>query len=116
MADSFLEMFGDWGIGRDGQPKPLTVEPFRGQNATGAVYGDKISRPGLPQFGQERLVRNSEGNEATSTAAVYAPMDLRGDFPLRSRVTLADGRVTAVLSVAVNEDADDFSFMVVNVE
>lgn len=107
----FWGLYGEWGRDGDGEPLPCQVETYRGSNASGPVYAAAAPRPGLPQFPQQRLVRNPQGNEITSSTAVYAPRSIAVDFPLHSRVTLADGRRAAVLAVSwqVAEGLFDFA-------
>jgi hypothetical protein len=114
--DEFWELWGEWGKDSEGIPKPLTVQPYTGTGQKGPTFGAPLSRPGLPQMPQRRLVRTSGGNEVLSTTAVAMPATMRGDFPLHSRVTLADGRVSTVLTVADGDTSGLFGFLVVNLE
>lgn len=116
MASEFEELFGEWGLDSEGEPKPLSVQTFLGEGSTGPVFAPAASHPGLVQFDQERLVRVSEGDERLSSAAVYAPLALSGTFTLGSRVTLASGRTAAVLTVAKPDVFGLFGFVVVNLE
>lgn len=115
-ADEWEDLFEDWGVGSDGQPLACTVETFEGSGQTGPKFSAGKSRPGLPQFPQNRLVRASNGNEVLSTSKVYAPLRMAADFALHSRVTLNDGRKTTVLSVGTPDNAELFAFVEVNLE
>lgn len=114
--DEFWELWGEWGKDSEGTPKPLTVQPYTGTGQKGPTFGAPISHPGLPQMPQRRLVRTSGGNEALSSTAVAMPATMRADFPLHSRVTLADGRVSTVLTVADGDAYGLFGLVVVNLE
>lgn len=110
------ELFGEWGRDSDGNPKPLSVETYLGPGQTKPRYAQPADLSGLPQMPQRRLVRNSGGNEVLSTTAVAVPKSKAGAFALHSRVTLADGRTSVVLSVADGDTSGLFAFSVVNLE
>lgn len=114
--DEFWDLFGEWGKDSEGNPKPCSVETFQGTGQKGPKYAAAVSHPGLPQMPQRRLVRTTGGNEVLSTSALAMPVRLAADFPLHSRVTLADGRTATVLSVAAGDTQGLFGFMVVNLE
>jgi len=114
--DEFWELWGEWGKDSEGNPKPLTVKPYTGTGQMGPKYAPEVSRPGLPQMPKRRLVRTSGGNEVLSSTAVAIPLSMRDDFPLHSRVTLADGRVSTVLTVDEGDTSGLFGMLVVNLE
>lgn len=116
MADEFTELFAEWGLDAAGTPIPLSVRTNGGAGAVGKVRSDPKSRPGLPQMPQNRLVRSSTGDEVLSTTAVLAPLSMAGDFTLGSEVTLADGRVAAVLTVSTANVNGLFDYLVLNLE
>lgn len=116
MDDEFWELFGEFGKDSAGVPMPLTVEPYLRQGATGRLYADPIDHAGLPQFTKRRLVRSSDGSETLSTAQVSMPYSMREDFPVDSRVTLRDGRVTTVIGHDDGDMQGMFSFVTVNLE
>lgn len=113
--DEFWELFGEWGKDSNGDPKPLTVEAYTGPGQVKANYAEPESLPGLPQMPKSRLVRSSGGNEILSGTAVAAPLSYRHHFPLHSRVTLADGRVAAVLVIEEADSLGLFGFLVITV-
>lgn len=117
-ADEWADLFGEWGNGSDGQPLSLSVETYQGpsMSGTGKRYGPPASHPGLVQFPQNRLVRNTDNNEQLSTAAVFAPLELRDEFVPHSRVTLADGRKATVIALQVADNVELFGFIRVDVE
>lgn len=115
-ADEWSDLFGEWGNGSDGEPLPLTVETYQGSGMKAAKYGNPVDHPGLVQFPQNRLVRNTDNNEQLSTAAVFAPLELRAEFVPHSRVTLADGRVATVIALQVADIGELFGFIRVDVE
>lgn len=115
-ADEWEDLFEEWGVGSDGQPLPCTVKTFEGTGQLGPKYSAEKSRPGLPQFPQNRLVRASNGNEVLSTSRIYAPKRYAADFALHSLVTLADGREATVLSLGTPDNVELFAFVEVNLE
>lgn len=112
----FEELFGEWGNDGEGNPLPLSVETYMGAGSRGSVYSEPKSRPGLIQLPQNRLVRTAQGNEVVSSSLVYAPLELSGDFTLGSRVTLADGRTAAVLTIGKPDVYGLLGFVVLNLE
>jgi len=113
--DEFMELFGEWGLDVAGQPIPLSVEPYLGAGANGGKFGPALSRPGLPQMPQDRVIVSSTGDEETSSTAIYAPLSMAGDFPLGSRVTLRSGRVARVLGHSEPDTFGLFGFVIVSV-
>jgi hypothetical protein len=75
----------------------VTVEPYRGVGAYGAVYGDPTAATALVAE-TVKHVRDSTGTIVVSTAQIYAGPDL--DCPAGSRVILPDGRITTAITVA----------------
>lgn len=74
----------------------VTAEPYRGEGAYGPVYGPATPlRCYLEQ--ETRLVRDTSGNEVTSTSTLFARLDAVA-LPAQSRVTLPDGRTTTVIA------------------
>lgn len=114
--EEFWELWGEWGNDSDGNPKPLTVQQYLSTGQLGPKYAAPVSIPGLPQMPQRRLVRTSGGNEVLSSTAVAVPPEHRDHFTLHSRVTLADGRTSTVLTVAEGDTSGLFGFSVVNLE
>lgn len=114
--NEFMELFGEWGTDVTGTPLPLSVKTYEGSGPMGAKFSEPRDHAGLPQFPQQRLVRTSDGNEKVSQSAVYAPLELAGDFTLHSLVTLADGHEAAILTVATADQFGLFGFVVLNLE
>lgn len=115
-ADDWDELFLEWGHDHDGNPLPCSVETLISRGSMGDKFKPAAARPGLPQMPGERMVRSSGGNELLSTARIYAPTDMAADFTPGSRVTLANGRKTVVLSVEDHDVVDLFAFVKVNLE
>lgn len=115
-ADEWEDVFADFGVDHNGDPLPCTVETLEGQGSLGPRFSAPKDRPGLPQFPQNRLVRTSGGNEVLSSARLYAPQRMRADFTIGSRVTLADGRQTVVLTAGTPDMGPLFAFVEVNLE
>ncbi|TFV32294.1 hypothetical protein E4K10_18205 [Streptomyces sp. T1317-0309] len=78
----------------------ITCEAYQGVGAYGARYADP--QDGIPALVAEevKLIRDATGNQVTSTAQIYAGPDFLP--PAQSRITLPDGRVTKVISIASN--------------
>lgn len=112
----FWEVFGEWGLTEDEQPLLLTVETRMSAGSMGSNYAAPVALNGLPQLGQSRLVRSPGGDEALSSVAIYAPIELAGHFTLGTRCKLADGRVGAVLTLSKPDVYGVFGFVAVNVE
>ncbi|WP_371652495.1 MULTISPECIES: hypothetical protein [unclassified Streptomyces] len=76
----------------------ITVEPYQGEGAYGAVYGPPVAD--VPALVAEtvRTVRDREGREVTSTAQIIADPGLV--CPAESRITLPDGRTTKAITIA----------------
>lgn len=115
-ADEFWDEFGEFGLDHNDEPLACTVETLTGQGSLGPKFGPPKDRPGLPQFYETRLVRVSGGNEVTSSSRLYAPIGMGDDFAVGSRVTLADGRKTVVLTIGKPDIGAIFAFIVVNLE
>lgn len=74
----------------------VAIEPYEGDSAYGPVYaGPVVVRCFLDE--KNRLVRNSEGHEVTSTSTFYCRLGAI-NAPPQSKVTLPDGRVTTVIA------------------
>ena len=116
MVSEFEELFGEWGNDSEGVPLPLTVRTYIGDGGDGPKYSEPRSHPGLVQIPQTKLVRTPNGDEAVSSTLVYAPLELAGHFTLGSRVTPADGREVAILTVGKPDVYGLFGFMVLNLE
>lgn len=74
----------------------ISVEPYLGSGAYGAVYGPPVSVQCRVQD-EVRLVRSASGDEVVSSATVFCDPDVV--ITPESRVTV-NGRVTTVLSVS----------------
>lgn len=74
----------------------ITIEPYEGPGAYGPVYGAPV--PNVPAFVDEqtRRVAGPDGTQVTSSSTAYCPLDTVA--PAQSRITLADGTVTAVIN------------------
>lgn len=73
-----------------------TVEPYLGDSGYGPQYGDAVSvRCFLEE--RNRLVRNAEGREVTSSSTFYCRLDAV-TAPPESKVTLPGGRQTTVIA------------------
>lgn len=48
-----------------------------------------------------QLVRNTDGEEVTSSARISAPLEDRGTYTVGSRITLPGGRPVTVINLAV---------------
>lgn len=115
-AEEWRELFEEWGNDAEGQPLPLSVQTKSGSGQLGPTFAAPYSIPGLPQMPQTRTIRTSNGNEAVSQTAVYAPKEHAGRFTLGSRVTLADGRVSTVLGIQSPDILGLFAFVRVDLE
>lgn len=108
----FWELFGEWGIGRDGEPLQLWVRTVTGQGSRGPILAEPVSLPGIPQVAARQLVRASDGNTVVATGTVLcAPLRLLDTFTVNSRVTLDTGRETTVTGVSVADQAELFEFV-----
>ncbi len=74
----------------------ITVEPFVGDGARGAVFGAPVQVSCRVDESQ-RLVRANTGEEVVSSSTVFCDLDTV--IPAGSRVTV-NGRSTTVLTVA----------------
>ncbi len=73
----------------------VTVEPYAGASGLGPVYSTPVPvRCFLEE--KNRLTRAADGREVVSGATFYCRLDAV-NAPPESRVTLPDGRVTAVI-------------------
>ncbi|MFF5980851.1 hypothetical protein ACFY78_18600 [Streptomyces olindensis] len=73
----------------------VTVEPYEGNSAVGALYGDPVEvRCFLEE--KNRLVRAPDGREVTSSSRFFCRLDAV-NAPPESRVTLPGGRTTTVI-------------------
>lgn len=72
----------------------VTVEPYQGNTANGPSFGPGVAVACFLEEGN-KLTRDKDGHEVTSTAQLYARLDTVA--PPQSRVTLPDGRVSTVI-------------------
>jgi len=108
----FWELFGEWGVGRDGKPLQLTVRTITGQGSRGPIFAEPVSLDGIPQVAARQLVRASDGNTMVATGtALCAPLRLLDTFTPNSRVTLDTGRETTVTGVSVADQLGLFEFV-----
>lgn len=108
----FWELFGEWGMGRDGEPLKLTVRTCIGQGVKGPIFAEPDELEGIPQISTRQLVRSTEGNVLTANGtALCAPLRLLETFTPNSRVTLDTGRETTVTGVSVADQAGLFEFI-----
>lgn len=77
----------------------VVVEPYDGDSAYGPTYRPAIEVRALVAEAN-KLTRNREGVEVTSTAQVITEPGL--DCPAESRLTLPSGRITKAISVAAH--------------
>lgn len=75
----------------------VTVEPYLGSGAFGDTYGAPVTVSCWVEASR-KVVRDADGSEVVSGTTVYAQPGVTA--PARSRVTLPDGRVTLVITVA----------------
>lgn len=115
-ADEWDDLFLSWGVDHNDEPLPCSVETFVRRGTSGDVFKPPQSRPGLPQMPGERIIRGSGGNERVSTTQIYAPSSMAADFEPGSRVTLASGRKTVVISRDDPDVGELFAFVRVNLE
>lgn len=97
-------LWDEWGLDAEGNPLPLLVQTRTGKGSQGPIYAAERSLPGLVQTHKPRLVRNSDGNEVTSTTRILAPLSLREVFTLGSLVKPAHEDWTPVAVVTVTDD------------
>ena len=81
----------------------VTVEPQLGEGGLGDVYGPSIPILGFLDY-TTRLVRSRTGAEVVSSSTFYTELSEASQFPLDSKVTLPDGRITYVLAAAPRDD------------
>lgn len=75
----------------------VTVEPYLGNSANGPLYGPGVAVACYLEDGRQ-ITRRKDGTEATSVARFFArPESLPDGLDPGSRVTLPDGRHTAVI-------------------
>jgi class 3 adenylate cyclase len=70
------------------------IEPFEGEGAYGAIYGDPVTERCLVDD-ERRLVRNAEGSETVSDTTIFFRAGTH--CPEGSRVTVG-GRTTTVIA------------------
>jgi len=116
VADEWEETFADFGEDENGRPLDCTVQTLIRRGQMGDQWATPKSIPGLPQHPQNRLVRNSDGNEVLSSSRLYAPIRHREAFRLGSKVTLDDGTESVVLSLLTHRNSATFAFIEVNLE
>lgn len=80
----------------------VTVEPYGGNTANGPLYGPPVTVACFLEEGN-KLSRNKDGHEVTSSAQFYARLDTVA--PPQSRVTLPDGRITSVIQAMRRDGA-----------
>lgn len=73
----------------------VTIEPYEGSGAYGDIYGPPVTVRAVVDASR-RLVRNEAGTEVVSETTLYAPLSTVA--PAGSRVTLADGTRTTVIT------------------
>lgn len=111
----FLDLFGEWGLHTDGSPTSLSVETRLGISGDGEKFAAAETVTGLPVLYGLTLVRDSDGNEQTSTASVYADLGATADrFTLGSRVRIDGGDPRTVIAVGSPDVYGLFGFRVVN--
>lgn len=76
----------------------VTVEPFTGEGAHGAVYGPPVVEKARVQEGGDYDEGQAERQQTTSTTTVY--LRFEAACPERSRVTLPSGTVGTVVAVS----------------
>ncbi|MEY9837443.1 hypothetical protein [Streptacidiphilus sp. EB103A] len=74
----------------------ITIEPYLGDSAYGPKYGPAV--PGVPAFVDEQTKRVAGPNGTQVTSSSQAICALGTNAPALSRITLADGTVTAVIN------------------
>lgn len=75
----------------------VTVEPYLGNSANGPLYGPGVTVACYLEDGRQ-LTRRKDGSEVTSVARFFCrPESLPDGLDPVSRVTLPDGRRTAVI-------------------
>ncbi|WP_240649198.1 hypothetical protein [Streptomyces sp. Z26] len=74
----------------------VAVEAFEGAGAYGETYGPPQTVRGFLDE-QTRLVRDTGGNQVSSSSTFYCHLDAV-TAPPQSRVTLPDGRTTTVIA------------------
>lgn len=80
----------------------VTVEPFTGEGPYGAAYGPPVEVRCLVED-KRRRVLDANGTQVTASTTFYAP--LATVCPVRSRVTLPDGRKSFAVAVARRDGA-----------
>lgn len=80
----------------------VQVEPFTGDGAYGPVYGPKKDVRGWLDDARHRTL-DATGSEVTAGSRLFLP--LGADCPVRSRITLPDGRTTTAVTVARRDGA-----------
>ncbi|WP_017972523.1 hypothetical protein [Actinopolyspora halophila] len=77
----------------------VDIAPYEGHSATGPVYGDPVTHRAFVED-RNRLVRNGQGEEVTSSTTVYLPPGTA--VPTGSRVT-TPARTSTALSVSIHD-------------
>lgn len=99
-----MALWAEWGLDDDGKPLPCLVQTKVGQSSQGPIYEPERSLPGLVQTHKPRMVRNSDGDEVTSTTRVLAPPSLADVFTLGSLVKPAHEDWTPVAAVTITDN------------
>lgn len=95
--------FDEWITALLPTPHTASIEAFQGGAGYGDSYATAVSVTPCFVDHKRRQVRGADGSTVISTASLYAPAGTDGQP--RSRVTLPDGTVTAVIARAVFDDA-----------
>lgn len=75
----------------------VTIEPYQGEGAHGAVFGPPTQVP-CRINARRRYDRSAERHQVTAETVIYLPRAT--DCPKRSQITLPDGQVTTATVVA----------------
>ena len=84
----------------------ITIEPYLGESANGPRYGPPVANVRAFVDEQTKRVAGPNGTQVTSSSQVYCLLSTVA--PPLSRVTLADGTVTAVIN-ALRRDGGSFN-------
>lgn len=74
----------------------ITVEPYAGAGPYGPTYAEPVTVRALMDA-RRRLVRDTEGNDATSETTLLVRLDQADAFRVGARVTLPDGTTPTVI-------------------